>query len=240
MDYGIQMFSVRDYLGEFGMEATLKALAEIGYKYIEFFTFDDEPAEKIKEWLDKYGLYCSSAHCHADSLIEDFEETVAYHKTLGNKHYIIPFGDLETAEDIDNFVKFCKEYGPRLEAEGITLHYHNHDFEFRVHDDGQMPYAVLEHLTDIKFETDTYWLYVAKTNPTVVMNRLRDRIQFIHVKDGSLEGTPAPLGHGTAPVADVVAMAKEYGFTMIVESETCEPSGMDEAKICYDYLKSLE
>ena len=27
---------------------------------------------------------------------------------------------------------------------------------------------------------------------------------------------------------------------MVVESETCTPSGIEEAKICYDYLKSLE
>ena len=45
---------------------------------------------------------------------------------------------------------------------------------------------------------------------------------------------------GTAPVAEVYAKAKEYDMLIIVESETCNPSGIEEAKICFDYLKSLE
>ena len=32
----------------------------------------------------------------------------------------------------------------------------------------------------------------------------------------------------------------EMGLPMVVESETCKPDGMTEAKICIEYLKSLE
>ncbi len=240
MDYGIQLFSVRDHIDEFGLEATLKAVSEIGYKFVEFAGFGDTPAETIKEWLDKYGLFCSSNHCGVEGFIEDFEGTVKFHKTIGNKNHVIAWCETGTTEELDAFVAFCNEYGPKLEAEGMSLHYHNHDGEFYVREDGQMTYTVLENRTNLKFETDTYWLYAAKTNPVMVLDRLHDRIQFIHVKDGSADGQPSPLGHGTAPVAAVVAKAKELGLTMIVESETCNPSGMEEARICFEYLKSLE
>ncbi len=239
MDYGIQLYSVRDLASE-SLEAALKAVAEIGYKYVEFAGFFGHSAEEVKGWLDKYGLVCSSTHSGWTELRDNFEETVKYHKIIGNKNYIIPGADLSTPEKLQEFVDFCNEYAPKLAAEGITLHYHNHAHEFALHEDGIMIYSVLENCTKISLETDTYWLYVGKTNPLAVLDRLHDRISFIHVKDGDIDGHGKPLGLGTAPVAAVVAKAKEYGMTMVVESETCTPSGIEEAKICFDYLKSLE
>ncbi|MCQ2432290.1 MAG: sugar phosphate isomerase/epimerase [Clostridia bacterium] len=239
MDYGIQMYSVRDLASQ-DLEAALKAVAEIGYKYIEFAGFFGHSAEEVKGWLDKYGLVCSGTHSSWTELRDDFENVVKYHKIIGNKNYIIPGADLSTPEKLYEFVDFCNEFAPKLAAEGMTLQYHNHAHEFHLHEDGIMIYSVLENCTKINLETDTYWLYVGKTNPTAVLDRLHGRISHIHVKDGDINGNGKPLGMGTAPVADVVAKAKAYGMTMVVESETCTPSGIEEAKICFDYLKSLE
>lgn len=239
MDYGIQMYSVRDLASQ-DLEAALKAVAEIGYKYVEFAGFFGHSAEEVKGWLDKYGLVCSSTHSGWTELRDNFEETVKYHKIIGNKNYIVPGADLSTPAKLYEFVDFCNEFAPKLAKEGMTLQYHNHSHEFALHEDGIMIYSVLENCTKINLETDTYWLYVGKTNPLAVMDRLHDRISFIHVKDGDINGNGKPLGLGTAPVADVVAKAKAYGMTMVVESETCNPSGIEEAKICFDYLKSLE
>jgi hypothetical protein len=45
---------------------------------------------------------------------------------------------------------------------------------------------------------------------------------------------------GEAPVKAVVDYAKRNNLTMVVESETQTPSGIEEARICIEYLKSLE
>ena len=58
MDYGIQMYSIRDLTPK-DMKAALKGVADIGYKYVEFAGFFDHPAEQIREWLDEFGLVCS-------------------------------------------------------------------------------------------------------------------------------------------------------------------------------------
>ena len=89
-------------------------------------------------------------------------------------------------------------------------------------------------------EIDTYWAYVGMKNPVALLERLKDRVKVIHVKDGDADGNGTPLGMGTAPVADVYAKAIEMGLPMVVESETCKPDGMTEAEICIKYLKSLE
>ena len=47
MEYGLQMYSVRDFT-EKDLLGTLKKVAEIGYKYIEFAGFFGNSAEDVK------------------------------------------------------------------------------------------------------------------------------------------------------------------------------------------------
>jgi sugar phosphate isomerase/epimerase len=106
--------------------------------------------------------------------------------------------------------------------------------------DGSVALEQMIYRTDIKFEIDTYWAFVGMKNPVELITRLKDRIVRIHIKDGSPDGKGMPLGMGDAPVKEVYDKAIELGFLMVVESETCTPSGIAEAEICINYLKSLE
>jgi len=45
---------------------------------------------------------------------------------------------------------------------------------------------------------------------------------------------------GTAPAADVYKKAVEMGIPMVVESETCKPTGIAEAHYCFQFLKAQE
>ena len=58
---GIQLYSLRDEMKK-DMDATLKRVAEIGFKYVEFAGFFDKKAEDVKAMLDKYGLTAISVH----------------------------------------------------------------------------------------------------------------------------------------------------------------------------------
>ena len=118
--------------------------------------------------------------------------------------------------------------------------YHNHAHEFKLNEDGSHIYNQLVERTALELEIDTYWAFVGKQNPTEMMERLKDRVHIIHIKDGSADGHGTPLGMGEVPVAAVYAKARELGIQMVVESETCKPSGMEEARICIEYLHTLE
>ena len=48
------------------------------------------------------------------------------------------------------------------------------------------------------------------------------------------------LGDGATPVKEIRKLALELGFTMIVESETLNPSGPVEASLCIEFLKKLD
>lgn len=239
MEYGIQMYSVRD-ITETNMEGALKALAEMGYSYVEFAGFFGIPAQTIKGMLDKYGLRVSGTHTVWQEVAEHFEETLAYHKAIGNKNIIIPGADLSTKAKLDAFIDMLNEFQPKLAAEGITLGYHNHDHEFKPNEDGQIIYDEIVARTKIALEIDTYWVYAAGKDPVALMEQLKDRLPVIHIKDGLSNRDGRPLGLGTAPVKAVYNKAVEMGVPMVVESETLQPDGLTEAKICIDYLKSLE
>ena len=239
MEYGIQMYSVRD-LTEKNMDEALRQVSELGYKNVEFAGFFGIPAEEIKAMLEKYGLKVSGTHTGWREIADHFEETVAYHKAIGNKNIIIPGGDFSDQTKLDALIDMINEFQPKLAAEGITLGFHNHHREFLPNKDGSNIEDQLIYRTNVMLEIDTYWAYVGMKNPVALLERLKDRVKVIHVKDGDADGNGTPLGMGTAPVADVYAKAIEMGLPMVVGSETCNPDGMTEAKICIEYLKSLE
>lgn len=239
MKYGIQMYSLRD-ITDTKMDYALKSVAEMGYSFVEFAGFFGIHAEDIKAMLDNYGLYCSSTHTGGQEVANDFDTTVKYHKTIGNKNIIIPGADLSSQDKIDAFVTMVNKIKPKLAAEGIELHYHNHSHEFLPNNDGSLIHKQLEERTDIMFQIDTYWAFAAKKDPVEMITRLKDRIRIIHLKDGDGGHKGFSLGQGIAPVAAVRAKALELGFTMVVESESLDPDGVSEVKRCIEYLKELD
>lgn len=239
MKYGLQMYSVRDFTDK-DMDYSLKAVAEMGYSFVEFAGFMGHSAEDIKAMLDKYGLYVSSTHTGMGEIVNNFDETVKYHKTIGNSNIIIPGHDLNTKEKFDKFIDDVNKYLPKLAAEGIKLHYHNHSHEFVPNNDGLYIHKELEERTSILFEIDTYWAFAAKLDPVETIVRLKDRIEFIHLKDGDGGHGGFSLGDGVAPVKAVREKAIELGFIMVVESETLTPDGICEAKRCIDFLKNAD
>ncbi len=239
MEYGLQLYSIRD-LGSVGFEDTLKCASELGYAFVETAGFGGKTAEEVKALLEKYNLKLSSTHSGYPDLVNNYEETLAFHKTIGNKNYIIPGHKMNCQADIDDFVEKINPLCDKMAAEGITLGYHNHHWEFIPNADGSVVYEQLLYRTKLKLEVDTYWAFVGMKNPVELLERVGERLHFIHIKDGSAAGGGKPLGMGEAPVSDVYNWAKEHNIPMVVESETCTPSGPAEAEICINYLRSLE
>jgi len=236
---GIQLYSVRDGM-EKDFEGTLKKISELGYTSVEFAGFFGRTAEQVNEILNKYNLKVSGTHSSFDDLVNKYEETVAYHKAIGNKYYIIPGYDLWSQEKLDKFVSEVNPICEKLAKDGITLAFHNHYKEFEVLENGEMVYEQLIYRTNLKLEVDTYWAFIGMKNPIGLLERLGDRVIFAHIKDGDVNKNGKPLGLGEAPVKDVVAYVKSKVIPMVVESETCNPSGLEEAEICINYLNSLE
>ncbi len=239
MNYGLQMYSVRDITKD-DLPGAIEKVAQIGYKLIEFAGFFGHSAQEVNAMLQKNGVTVSGTHSGLNDLLTNYEETVAFHKAINNPIYIIPGHDLSTKEKLDQFIEDVNRIQPMLKAEGIEMGFHNHSREFLPNDDGIIVYDELVARTNLLLEIDTFWAYAAGQDPVALMEQLKGRLRFIHIKDGYQNGEGMPLGQGTAPVAAVYQKAIELGVPMVVESETLKPDGLTEARVCFEYLKSLE
>ena len=86
----LQLYSVRHEM-EQDVQATLEAVAKMGYDGVEFAGYYDWSAEDLRAVLDKNGLRCAGTHTRLETLSpENLSETIAYNKTLGNKFLIVP------------------------------------------------------------------------------------------------------------------------------------------------------
>ena len=238
MEYGIQLYSVRD-LAEKDLAKSLEAVAKMGYSHVEFAGFFGHSAEEVKAMLDNNGLKVSGTHSMLSELDGDFAALMKYHHTIGNTKYVVGTR-FKTAEQLTKTIEDLNKYQKMLADEGIALGLHNHDKEFLPNLDGQLPIKELWENTDIVFEVDTYWAYIAGKDPIRVLDAMKSRVPMIHLKDGDDQRNGFSLGSGMAPVAAVRERALEYGMHIIVESEGLQPDGISEVGRCMDYLKSLE
>ncbi|MBO7175735.1 MAG: sugar phosphate isomerase/epimerase, partial [Clostridia bacterium] len=78
MEYGIQMYSLRD-LTPNDMEGALRTVAALGYKKVEYAGFFNNTAAQIVTWMDRFGLSVSGTHTGWQELKpENLAATVAY------------------------------------------------------------------------------------------------------------------------------------------------------------------
>lgn len=239
MNYGIQLYSVKDLMAE-NLKDTITKIGEIGYKAIEPTpSIFEIPSKDFKVYCEEAGVLCHSIHSGINLLIDDFDNIVKYLKVIGCKRYILPLEPTGSKKELDETIKHINKFEPMLKAEGIELMYHNHHREFVPNADGQIPHIELQKRTNIKFEIDVYWVYRGLNNPIYVLESLKDRIDVIHLKDGDMiQGKP--LGQGCVPIYQVVQWAKENGVDMVVENEPTVNRQMVEAEECINYLKSLD
>lgn len=237
--YTLQLFSVRDAM-ERDVRQTLKSVAALGYTRVEFAGFFGIAPEVLREWLAESALNVFGSHMSCDTIEDDFDAIVRYHQTIGCERITINRNKLFSREAIDAFVAQVNRLRPRLLDEGIRLGFHNHHQEFEKNSDGSIAYPHILEQTELDLQLDVFWACVAGNDPVVQMTSFGKRLQSIHLKDGLLNGTELPFGQGQMKLPDIVRKANELGIDIIAESETLNPSGLEEAKICIEYLKNLE
>ena len=251
-EYGLQMYSVRDITKD-SMRMALERVAKMGYSHVEFAGFFDYTAEQIRIWLDTFGLTASGTHTGLDALTpENIGATIAYHKAIGCNHLIVPGANWKTEEKLNANIDALNAAQPILAEAGISLGYHNHSGEFLVTPYGKVIEEEIIARTSIDLEIDTFWSFNAGVDTIALLDRLADRINTVHLKDG----IPTPpenrtyadwhsgvrglsVGSGKAPVREVCAWAEKHGAKVVIESEGLDPTGLEEVGRCIDFLKSM-
>ena len=245
MEYGLQMFSVRN-AAKADFEGTLRVLAEMGYSFIETAGLWGHTAKEIREMADRHGFKIRSTHIAFQELFDDFDNTVKYHKELGCSDIVLAWGGFYTAPEVEYFIENINRCIPKLKEEGMRLHFHNHAAEFFPNQDGVIAMTEYLNRTEIMLEPDVYWLSVAGVDPVEFIEKYKDRISMVHLKDGMMfdptgpypSGCSRALGLGEVKIAEVRAKAIELGLDMIAETEGA--SELEIMKNSIGYLKTLD
>ena len=126
---------------------------------------------EVKAILEEVGLVPLSAHVPFQELEADIEGTVAQYKEIGMQYIAIPYLMEEDRPGTEKFLKNIetfKKIGEACKKVGITLLYHNHDFEFVKMPNGRyaLDYIYTEIPADLlQTELDICWVKVAGEEP---------------------------------------------------------------------------
>lgn len=214
---GLQLYTLRDIM-KVSVPATLKLVADIGYKEMEFAGYFDHSAKHIRQLLDDNGLRAPSAHIMLDAFDNNLNQVLDDAQTVGHKYLVVPWlSEAQRGTGIAPYQALAEKLntiGEACHKAGITLAYHNHDFEFE-NRDGQIPLDVLITQTDpnlVAMELDLYWTVKAGKNPVDYFKAYPGRFKLWHVKDLAEDGGFADVGKGTINFKDIFAHGELAGI----------------------------
>ncbi|MGE6203894.1 sugar phosphate isomerase/epimerase family protein [Guptibacillus hwajinpoensis] len=241
----VQMYTLREE-SEKDFIGTLKKVANIGYQGVEFAGYYDMSAKDLKKVMDDLGLMAASSHIPLDTLKEDLSSVIAYQHEIGSTKLVCPFlaPEMRTEEGYSELIRSLNDIGRECSKEGITLCYHNHDFELERLSNGK---TALETILDetnpewVKAEFDIYWLTRAGENPVEWMKRYQDRTPLVHLKDMTTDGEQffAELGTGGVDLNGVLNQGEASNVDWwIVEQDKCKRSPLESIEMSMNYFLS--
>ncbi len=243
---GIQLYTVRDLFRK-DPEGTLAALAQAGYAEVEFAGYSGLTAAALKAMLQRSGLGAPSAHVDLDQLRSRWPATLDFAESVGHQHLVLAWLDQADRRTVDDYRRVADQLNraaATAQPRGISVSYHNHDFEF-VAIDGQTPYDVLLSATDpalVKLELDLYWITKGRADPLAYFAKWPGRFPLVHVKDmdsGPSEGM-VDVGQGRIDFRRIFAQRTAAGIEHFFVEHDWPKDPMAFARTSHRYLRHLE
>jgi sugar phosphate isomerase/epimerase len=239
---GIQLYSVRE-LFAVDPVGTLKQLAGMGYQEVELGKWDTRTVTDMRNALDKSNMKAPSAHVPIEMLRENLSLVSGNAKILGVKYVVCPSlpDELQTIGGYKQVAPILSQAGNVLRRSGITLAYHNHEYEFK-DQDGQKGYDILLDESDkdvVKMELDIFWARKGGVDPLDYFKRYPGRFPLIHVKDMAADGSMVDVGAGVIDWKSIFRHADQAGIKHYFVEHDDPPSPMGFARASYDYLRGL-
>ena len=256
---GLALYTLRDAMAQ-DPKGTLQTVAEDGYAYVEAAGYEDGmfygmTPEAFKSFLDSINITPMSTHQGSVSL-ENADQMIADVKAAGFKYFVVPVPPMgmftfdaesqtlgmegtpkELADILTTLGKKCKE-------QGLTLLYHNHDFEYKENAEGIIPIDYLLENTDpelVNFQMDLYWVTKAGADPVAYFEKYPGRFKLWHVKDMDDQGRFAPVGEGSIDLARILANKEKSGmeYYFVEQDQPFNHKPLEAIKISHKALGEL-
>jgi len=244
---GLQMYSLKKYT-EKDFLGTLKKVSEIGFNAVEFAGFFNIPAKELKKYLNDLQIVPCGSHTSLELFTNNFSETMEYNLEIGNKYVYCPSLPSELIKDEAGFKKASEifnEIGLKCKKLGLEFGYHNHAFEFEKINN-TYGYEILINNTQedlVKLQIDTFWVEYAGYNPIELMEKNKNRLSLLHLKEMKDRNSKidTSAGYGISKTEAIIKKAKQLDIKyIIIEQEHFESDNHYEGvKKGLEYIKTI-
>lgn len=265
----LQLYSVRSDM-ERDFEGTLRAVKEMGYDGVELVGLYGREPEAVRAAVEAAGLTPISAHVPYAEMAADPDGVMKAYAAAGCTYVAVPYLEEACRPGYDGFydvIATVAKLGEAAGRAGITLLYHNHDFEF-VKVEGQYGLDLLYQRVPaslLQTELDTCWVNVAGEDPAAYLGKYAGRAPVVHLKDFVLKGrkpahmydligleserAPAeeegsfafrPLGHGMQDIPSILEAGKQAGARWFVVEQDEPSMGLSPLECARRSLETLD
>ena len=244
---GLQLYTVRDQTAS-DFKLTLRRVAEMGYQGVEFARYGNLSSKEMADVLADLGLQAFGSHVGLLLLEQNLDAQINYCLDIGCPYIAIPtLTPKWRSVDIEGYRKlagYLNTLGQQCSQRGISLVYHNHDFDFvQVEEQGQGKYLldILLAETDpayLQLELDSGWAAYSGVDVVSYLQKYAGRIPLIHLKDLTAERTFAEIGEGTLDIAAYYKAAVASGTSYyLVDNDTPRPPSLESVRRSLEHLK---
>ncbi|MEZ4671509.1 MAG: sugar phosphate isomerase/epimerase [Anaerolineae bacterium] len=221
-------------------EGVIRKVAAIGYAGVETAGFTGTTVNAAAALFADLGLQVSSMHSPLP-LGEDKNQVLDSAGILQCQHLVCAYFPPEKFASKDGIIEVCDKLNEANEIarqNNLTLHYHNHWWEFRQQVDGRPAYkTMLEHLAPtVHFEVDTYWVKTGGHDPAAIVRELGQRVSLLHIKDGSADESQPMVAVGEGIMDWTSIISASSAEWLIVELDRCATEMLEAVSKSYTYL----
>ncbi|MBC2005994.1 sugar phosphate isomerase/epimerase [Listeria welshimeri] len=236
----LQLWSVKEAC-EDDFFGTLEKVAEMGYDGVEFAGYYGKSASEIKTKLAELGLEVAGSHISKEMLEAELEDVIVFERELGNKFIICPYADFETKQEWLSFAEKLREITKTIQQAGMQFGYHNHAHELEKVDDVIILENLLGNVPEMIAELDTYWIEYAGVGVIHFIEKYRNRVPLVHIKDKSKTSKESTIiGEGILDISGYVKTAIASGTKwLIIEQEAFEEDPLTSVAKGYTYLANV-
>ena len=213
---GIQLYTVRASMAT-DVPGTLRAIAGIGYREVEFAGYGDHSPQQVRGLLDDLDLESPSSHVDANIIRDAPLSLIETAIAIRNDYLTVAWLSPDDRQSIDDYKRWADTFnraGEVCRENGIRLAYHNHDFEF-LSIDGQIPFDILLNETDpalVDFEMDMFWVRKGGQDIVDFLNKAPGRFTMAHIKDMDQQGNMVAVGDGIIDFERILDHAAASGL----------------------------
>jgi sugar phosphate isomerase/epimerase len=255
--FGAQLYTLRSII-DADPARVLGQLAAAGYAEVEVVSAN---MDKIWAALTATKLKPVSLHLPTEIFTTQQEKlgpALEDAKKRGFRFVVCPYIAPKDRGGVDVIKKLAatlNKAGDTCRAQGMTLAYHNHAFEFAPAEGGKTLLDVLLAESDPKnvaLELDIFWVAVAGADPVDLLRQYGKRIVLVHVKDRAPglekrfnENVPRTafkeVGAGDLDLKKILHAAAEAGVQhYFVEQDQTSGDPLASLKQSASYLKGLD